>query len=203
MAHPCASCKRCESQPLVSSWLAPASSFSFCALMPVVSICQPLSISTCIPSPVLSCQMNPISPKQYLTRVGVRDLPMGPVAWIPPPQGRVWLTSGCPGVVPAQEAWAVCSLGIFGQATPLQLGPLTCLHLLLSFSLQGTSCHLPRPMLFLICVFFFIWGQKVHDTISFNIRIKFWSSMFFTTLSQLKVHVCIHLVTHLLHSTNI
>lgn len=160
MAHPCASCERCESQPLASSWLAPASSFSFYALTPVVSIRQPLSISTCIPSPVLSCQTNPISPKQNLTRVGVRDLPMGPVAWIPPPQGHVWLTSSCPGVVPAQGAWAVCSLGIFGQATPLQLGPFTCLRLLLGFSLQGTSCHLPLPMLFLICGFFFHLGPK-------------------------------------------
>ncbi|CAI9165337.1 unnamed protein product [Rangifer tarandus platyrhynchus] len=168
--------------------------------MPVVSIRQPLSISTCIPSPVLSCQMNPISPKQYLTRVGVRDLPMGPVAWIPPPQGRVWLTSSCPGVVPAQGAWAVCSLGIFGQAARTPHLPES------SAWLQPPGNKLPPPTanaLFNLWFFFFIWGQKAHDTISFNIRIKFWSSMFFTTLSQLKVHVCIHLVTHLLHSTNI
>lgn len=158
MAHPCASCERCESQPLVSSWLAPASSLSFCALMPVVSIRQPLSISTCIPSPVLSCQMNPISPKQYLTRVGVRDLPMGPVAWIPPPQGRVWLTSSCPGVVPAQGTWAVCSLGIFGQAARTPHLPAS------SAWLQSPGNKLPLPTanaLFNLCVFFLFGAKKL------------------------------------------
>ena len=146
---------------LVPSWLAPASSFSFCTLTPVVSIRQLLPISACIPLPVLSCQTDPISPMQNLTGVGVRDLPMGPVAWIPPPQVRMWLTSSCPGVVPAQGAWAVCSLGTFGQATPLQLGPLTCLRLLLGFSPQGTSCHLPLPMLFYLWFcFFFHLGPK-------------------------------------------
>lgn len=163
---------------LVSSWLAAASSFSFCALTPVVSIRQPLPISSCIPLPVLPCQTDPISPKQNLTGVGVRYLPMGPVAWISPPQGRIWLTCSCQGVVPAQGTWAVCSLDTFGQAPPLQLGPLTCLCLLLDFSPQGTSCHLPLPMLVLFVFIFPFGAKKFSDTISFNIRIKFWSSCF-------------------------
>lgn len=187
---------------LVPSWLAPASSFSSCALTPVVSIHQLLPISACIPLPVLSCQTDPISPKQNLTGVGVRDLPMGPVAWIPPPRGHMWLTSSCPGVVPAQGAWAVCSLGTFGQATP---------HLPASSAwLQSPGNKLPPPtanaFLFVVVFFFFFFSfgaKKFSDTVSFNIRIKFWSSMFFTTPSQLKVHACIHLVTHSLHSTNI
>ena len=78
---------------LVSSQLTPASSFSFCALTPVVSAYQPLTISTCVPSPMLSCQMNPVSPKWNLTRV--RDLPMRPVAWIPPATSPCVLTSSC------------------------------------------------------------------------------------------------------------
>lgn len=59
-----------------------ALSFPLCALTPVLSVLQPLTISICLPSAAVLSDEPSLS-KMEFTKLE-RDLPVGPVAWISP-----------------------------------------------------------------------------------------------------------------------